>query len=110
MRMPNRLNLRDTERRLALAFQAGCVVAVGLYAVVRLIQAVLYKEPNPATVIWSAHAGYFWRVWTVCYAGVMAGFLAFAAARDREALVCRTILRGLYAAALLIVLQGLLVP
>jgi hypothetical protein len=100
----------STRLRLSFAFQGACVVAVGLYAALRLVQALLFKEPNPATVIWSAHAGYFWRAWTVSYAGVMAGFVAFAAAKDHDEEVCRWLGVALYAASALIVLQGLFVP
>jgi hypothetical protein len=96
--------------RLALALAGACIATVGLYAVLRLVQALLYKEPNPATVIWSAHAGYFWRVWTVAYAGAMAGFATFAAAKKHEALVSRVLVVGLSVASGLIVLQGLFVP
>jgi len=96
--------------RLALAFQGACVTAVGLYAVLRMAQKALWSEPNPATILWSAHAGYFWRVWTVSYAGVMAGFVAFAAAKRHEAEVCRGLRWALYVAGLLIVFQGLFVP
>jgi hypothetical protein len=96
--------------RLALALQGACVAAVGLYAVLRIVQALLYKEPNPATVIWSAHAGYFWRAWTVSYAGAMVGFATFAAAKRHEGAVCRALLWGLSVAAGLIVFQGLFVP
>ena len=68
--------------RVALALQGACIATVALYAVLRLVQALLYPEPNPATVIWSAHAGYLWRAWTVAYAGAMAGFATFAAAKS----------------------------
>jgi hypothetical protein len=96
--------------RMALAFQGACVTAVALYAVLRLVQSLLFSEPNPATVIWSAHAGYFWRAWTVSYAGIMACFVAFAAAKRYEVLVCRGLQVALYVASALILLQGLLVP
>jgi hypothetical protein len=96
--------------RLALAFQAACTAAVALYAVLRVAQSFLFKEPNPATVIWSAHAGYFWRAWTVVYGGVMVGFAAFVAAKKHEAEVCRAMVWGLAVAAVLIAGQGLLVP
>jgi hypothetical protein len=96
--------------RLALAVQGACVMTVALYAILRLVQALLFKEPNPATVIWSAHAGYFWRAWTVAYAGTMTGFAAFAAAKRHEARVCRALLWALYGATALIVAQGLFVP
>jgi hypothetical protein len=55
----------------------GLVVAVGAYAVVRAIQFFLYPDPNPATLVWSAHAGFFWRCWTCAYAGGIAAFVAY---------------------------------
>jgi hypothetical protein len=96
--------------RLTLGFEAACLTAVALYGVLRCVQSVLFNEPNPATVIWSAHAGYLWRSWTVSYAGVMAGFLAFAAAKKHDLQVARALLWGLYVAGALILLQGLFVP
>jgi hypothetical protein len=96
--------------RLSLAVQAACVTAVGLYGVLRIVQSFLFKEPNPATVIWSAHAGYLWRTWTVGYAGIMAGFLAFAASKVDDARVSRGLVVALYVAGALIVFQGLFVP
>jgi hypothetical protein len=96
--------------RASLAVSGACVAAVGLYAVLRGVQAILFKEPNPATVIWSAHAGYLWRVWTVCYGGVMAGFLVFAASKQNADRVGRALVVALYVASGLILAQGLLVP
>jgi hypothetical protein len=96
--------------RVSLAVAGACITAVGLYAVLRMAQALLFKEPNPATVIWSAHAGYLWRAWTVGYAGVMAGFFAFAASGKDDLRVSRGLEVALYLASALIVIQGLFVP
>jgi hypothetical protein len=101
---------QDLRARLLLAFAGACVAAVALYALLRLVQALLFKEPNPATVIWSAHAGYLWRVWTVSYAGAMTGFATFAGAGKRLETVARVLLWGLAVATGLIVVQGILVP
>jgi len=100
-------------RRLALGLQAACVTSVGLYALFRMLQAVSFQAPSPATpatIVWSAHAGYFWRVWTVSYAGVLVGFLAFAAARTHEAQVARGLVVALSVAVALMVVQGTFVP
>ena len=43
----------------------------------RSIQFFLYPDPNPATLVWSAHAGFFWRCWTCAYAGGIAAFVAY---------------------------------
>ncbi len=96
--------------RFALALMAGCVTAVGLYALVRGIQFVVFPEPNPATIIWSAHAGYFWRIWIVAYAGGMASILAWMFAGRDPSRVARALLGAVGVAAGLIVLQGLLIP
>jgi hypothetical protein len=88
----------------------ACVVAVGLYAVLRVVQYYLFPDPNPAMVIWSAHAGYFWRMWTVAYAGGMAGMAAFAAAARNPVRVARVMLPALTVASVLIAAQGALVP
>ncbi len=96
--------------RVALGIMGASVVAVGLYAVLRIVQYYLFPDPNPALVIWSAHAGFFWRAWTVVYAGGMAGLAAFAAAGRDPARVARALLPALTLASLLIAFQGLFVP
>jgi hypothetical protein len=100
----------EMPRRVALGFTAACVVAVGLYGVLRVVQFFLFPDPNPALVIWSAHAGYFWRIWTVGYAGGMAGLFAFFAARRDPARVVRVLLPALTIAAVIIFAQGVFVP
>jgi hypothetical protein len=101
---------QSLRQRLALGVMGASVTAVGLYAVLRIVQYYLFPDPNPAMVIWSAHAGYFWRIWTVAYAGGMAGMAAFAAASRDPARVARALLPALTVAALLIAAQGTLVP
>jgi hypothetical protein len=97
--------------RLGLGLQAACVTSVALYAGFRMAQAAStpHEQPGPGIVA-GAHAGYFWRVWTVSYAGAMVGFFAFAAARVREAQVARGLLVALWVAVALMVVQGALVP
>lgn len=89
---------------------AGCVTAVILYALLRGLQLILFSEPNPATVIWSAHAGYFWRVLIASYAGGMAAILTWLAADRAEERVARVLPAAVLIAAALILLQGLLLP
>ncbi len=96
--------------RLALGAMAGCVVAVALYAIVRGLQLVIFPEPNPATVIWSAHAGYFWRAWIVSYSGGMAALIAWKAAGSDPERVARVLAGGVVVAAALIFAQGVLLP
>jgi hypothetical protein len=88
----------------------GTAVAVGAYAVVRGIQFFLYPDPNPATLVWSAHSGFFWRCWTAGYAGGLAAFVAFIVAlRSPEGMV-RSLTAGIVTSALLLVLQSTVFP
>jgi hypothetical protein len=96
--------------RLGLGFIAACLSTVGLYGVLRIMQAHLFPEANPATVIWSAHAGYYWRCWTVAYAGGMVGFLAYGAAKRSPGRVARGLVHALTVAVVIIAYQGLMVP
>jgi hypothetical protein len=104
------LRVPNVRVRVAVGLMSACVTAVALYALLRILQFFVFPEPNPALVIWSAHAGYFWRVWTVAYLGGMAGFLAFAASVRDAARVVRALLSGLTVAAALIAVQGVFVP
>ncbi len=96
--------------RLSLAVIASCAAAAALYALVRIGQARLGHEPNPALVIWSEHAGFFWRAWTVGYAGVMVGFVAWLAAARDAARVATVLARAVVVAGLLLAAQAILVP
>ena len=95
--------------RALAASIAGFESAVVVYAVVRVAQAFLFADPNPALVIQSTHHGYFWRAWIAIYAG---GFVALAItllARDTHALA-KTTLKALPWAAAIGVTQAVLVP
>jgi hypothetical protein len=96
--------------RLALSAMAACVTAVSLYALLRGVQFLLFREPNPATVIWSAHAGYFWRALIVSYAGGMAAIMAWLAAGRAPERVARVLAHAVVVAGALILLQGVLLP
>jgi hypothetical protein len=93
----------------AVSIAWGLVVTVGSYAVVRAVQHFVFTEPNPATLVWSAHAGFFWRGWTVAYAGGMAAF-ALLVAPHRSGLAARALATGVAIAASLLVLQAIFFP
>jgi hypothetical protein len=95
---------------VVLAFIWSCVVAAGLYGALRGIQFVFFPDPNPATIVWSAHAGYFWRAWCVAYAGGAAGFVAYILARRDAARVARALLPALTVAAAVLATQAALLP
>ncbi|MBX3205798.1 MAG: hypothetical protein KF764_12065 [Labilithrix sp.] len=96
--------------RLALAIVAACASAAAIYAALRVAQAALRAEPDPALILWSEHAGYFWRAWTAAYAGGMVGFLAYAAAGRSAERTARVLAAAIVVATALLVAQGVLVP
>ena len=93
----------------AVSIAWGLVVAVGGYAVARVVQRLVSTEPDPATLVWSAHAGFFWRSWTVAYAGGMAAFVVLVAPH-RSGAAARALAPGIAIAAGLLVLQTLFFP
>jgi hypothetical protein len=88
----------------------GCVVAVGVYAVVRAVQFFLYPDPNPTTLVWSAHAGFFWRCWTCAYAGGIAAFTAYLVTRSRPDRSIGALGPAVAVVAALLALQVTLMP
>jgi hypothetical protein len=94
----------------SLSVAWGLVVAVAAYAIVRAVQFFLYPDPNPATLVWSAHAGFFWRAWTVSFAGGLAAFVASLLVRGRLAGAARALGPAIAASAALLALQSLLLP
>ena len=95
---------------VAIALGWGLVAAVSAYAVVRMIQFFASADPDPAALVWSAHAGFFWRVWTVSYAGGIVAFVAFVLARGHTAAAAKALVPAIGAAALLAALQSALFP
>jgi hypothetical protein len=94
----------------AVSLAWGMVVSIAAYAVVRAIQFFVYPDPNPATLVWSAHAGYFWRAWTVAYAGGIGAFIAFPVVRARIEPATRALAVAVGVATGAIALQTALLP
>jgi hypothetical protein len=104
--------------RLALALAWGLVFATGAYALVRAVQSL--ASPAPATmhdsaapgalVDWGMHAGFFWRSWTVGYAGGLAAFVVFLAARGRTGTAARALAPAIAIAAALLLVQSAFLP
>lgn len=99
-----------SRERLGLALVAACTAAIFVYAALRVVQAVVLPEPDPALVLWSEHAGFFWRSWTAAYAGGTAGFVAWTLAGRDPARVTRVLARAVPTAAAALTAQGVLVP
>ncbi len=54
---------------------------VATYAVLRAYDVFFNREPNPATVMWSAHIAMFWRLGIGAYLGGMAAIVSSILAR-----------------------------
>jgi hypothetical protein len=96
--------------RMALAVIATCTSAMVIYALLRIAQAVVVPEPDPAHALPSEHAGYFWRAWTAVYVGGTFGFAAYLVAGKAPQRTARFLARAVVVAALLLAAQALLVP
>lgn len=96
--------------RLGLAVVALCTTSAALYAILRVAQALIFTEPDPALVIWSEHAGFFWRSWTVVYVGGMAAFLTWLASARHAPRVAAFLSKAVAVSAVLLTAQALLVP
>lgn len=95
---------------LLASFAGGAIFATMLYPVLRLISRVLFPDPDPATIIWSAHAGFFWRVLTCLFAMALTSIaLHVVYERTPEKLV-RLLVPGVIVATVAISLQSLFVP
>jgi hypothetical protein len=94
----------------AVSLLWGLLVAVGAYAVERAIQCFVSPDPNPQAVVWSAHAGYFWRMLTVTYAGGIAAFVVLLVARERIETLARGLLPAVGIVAALLALQAAFFP
>ncbi len=99
-----------TSLRFGVAVVAAALAATALYGLMRVGQKLIFDEPNPATVIWSEHAGYFWRSLTAGYVGVMFGVTAWVTSAREAGPTVRALQRLLPFVVALIVAQGLLVP
>jgi hypothetical protein len=100
----------ETRVSLAVSIAWGLLVSVAGYAILRGLQAVLSPAADPARLVWSAHAGFFWRAWTVSYAGGIAAFVTLALARGRSERAARALAPGVVVAASLLVLQSVIFP
>jgi len=98
------------KRTATVSLAWGLIIAAGAYSLIRAVQFCFISEPDPATVMWSAHAGFFWRALTAGYAGGMATFVIFIAIRGHEPEAARALVPAVAVAAAVVTLQGLLLP
>lgn len=97
----------------AVSIVWGLLVAIAAYGVMRGAQAILSpgsRGHDPAGVVWSLHAGFFWRAWTVSYAGGMAAFVTFFLARGNVERAARALAPAVVVATAILVLQSVFFP
>jgi hypothetical protein len=80
------------------------------YAVLRAYDVLFKREPNPATVIWSAHIAMFWRLGVGCYVAGMVALLAYTAASRDLVRTVRVLYVGVFVVGAMIGVQGLFMP
>lgn len=81
-----------------------------LYAAVRVVQALLFPEPNPALVMWSTRIAMFWRIGVVVYASLLLVPMALRWARRDLAAACRAAAWAVPAAAVALAVQAAVFP
>ncbi len=96
--------------RVAASLVWGVVVAVAAYAIMRTAQALTSPAQDPAAVVWSAHAGFFWRAWTASYVGGMAALTAYVVARGRLEGAARGLAPAIVLATAILALATVLFP
>lgn len=75
--------------RLGAALVTALAATALAYALLRVGQQLAGPDPDPTLVLFSPHAGFFWRAWIAGYVGGMAGVLAWLAAREATETVLR---------------------
>jgi hypothetical protein len=93
--------------KTALAIATGCTTAALLYSILRIVQAVILPEPDPATVMWTEHSGFFWRAWTCAY---VAGAMTLVVRRFAGDRLARILARAIFPVTALVVVQAIFVP
>lgn len=96
--------------RVATSSAWGVVVAVAAYPVMRTAQCLMSPAQDPAAVVWSAHAGFFWRAWTAAYTGGMAAITAYVVARGWLEAAARALAPAIVVAAAMLALATLFFP
>jgi len=80
------------------------------YAVLRAYDVLFKNEPNPATIVWSAHIAMFWRLGIGAYVAGMVVPLALMAARANLARTMRVLYVCVYVVIAMVGIQGLFMP
>ena len=96
---------------LLVATSIAALLAVpGSYAILRAYDVLFKNEPNPATIVWSAHIAMFWRLAVGGYIAGMIVPLGYVAARRDLARTMKALEVIVVVVAVMIGVQGLLMP
>ena len=90
---------------VAIAF--GFAFAAFAYAAMRTLARIVTVEPDPALVIWSEHAGFYWRALSSIFAGI---FAALAVALLPQARVARSLPVVIVVAGIALAMQAIFIP
>jgi hypothetical protein len=103
--------MRERLPVIAVTAFAAVLLVPATYAILRTFDVlVLPPEPNPATIVWSAHTAMFWRLNIAAYVAGMATPLLYIAADANLARTVRVLSGGVVAVAAAIAIQGLFLP
>ena len=83
---------------------------VATYAVLRAYDVFFRNEPNPATIVWSAHIAMFWRLGVGLYVAGMTAVLAYMMASKDLPLATRVTAALVPVVGAMIAVQGALLP
>lgn len=108
--VPPAITKTPLEQRLGLATIAALLATVALYAVLRAVAVVFGNEPDPALVAWSMHTAMYWRLAAAAYSGGAAGFAVYLVSGAHPHATTRWMFRAVPLVALVLAVQGLLLP
>ncbi len=95
---------------LIVTLVAALLSIPATYAVLRAYDVLFRTEPNPATIVWSAHIAMFWRLGVGVYVAGMVSVLAYMAASRDLVRTIRVLYVGVFVVGAMIGVQGLLMP
>jgi hypothetical protein len=96
---------------MILVVAANAILAiVATYALQRTYDVLFRSEPNPATIVWSAHIAMFWRLGIGVYVAGPVALMTFMAARRDLARTTRVTAALVPLVGGLIAIQGAFLP
>jgi hypothetical protein len=109
-RDPGRPSRRDRLGDACVAAAFALAATALAYPMLRLFERAMFREPNPAALVWSDRSPLVWRAITAAYAGGAAAFLGLALARRDATLAGRVLGVIVLAAVALVVVQAAVAP